>query len=75
MGIFSAIGTTFRAVVFTTRVAAGVVTATARGAAASLNTAAQVVDKVSKKDWDGLENLVGKKAQALENSLVARENA
>lgn len=75
MGIFSAIGTTFRAVVFTTRVAAGVVTATARGAAASLNTAAQVVDKVSKKDWDGLENLVGNKAQALENSLVARGNA
>lgn len=75
MGILSVLGTTFRAIGFTARVTANVASSTLNGAVEVMQTTADALDAVHRKDWEGLENLVEKRTQQLGRALEAKFQA
>lgn len=75
MGILSAVGTTVRAVCFTTRVAVGAVQAALNGAAEVLGTTADALQAVNRGDWDGLEKLADRKIEQFGMSIDNRLRA
>lgn len=65
MGIFKAIKTGWKASVFTARVAGGVASGVVRGTVAVLETTNDSLDKINRRDWDGLEKTLGNGLQGV----------
>ena len=63
---------TAKVAVTSVRVAGHLVASTARGTAATVKTVSQALDKVNRKDWDGLGELVENKAEQIGRSIEAK---